>query len=89
LFQMSGSDSSNLIDTPAAARLGLHRALYFTEEKGQPEKFRPYGLPETEWLEWLKSRFAAKEPVKVPPAPWPEPRTEEPVGGPPQGPEAG
>jgi hypothetical protein len=89
LFQMSGSDSSNLIDTPAAARLGLHRALYFTEERGQPEKFRPYGLPDKEWLEWLKARFAAKEPVKVLPAPWPEPRAEEPVGGPPQAPEAG
>lgn len=44
LFQMSATDSSNLMDTPAASRLGHHRALLHSEEQGFTEKFRPYGL---------------------------------------------
>jgi len=47
LFQMSATDSSNLIDSPIANRLGLYRALYHSEEQGVMEKFRPYGAPET------------------------------------------
>lgn len=50
LFQMSASDSSNLIDSPAANRLGGHRALLYSEEQGTVEKFRPYGVPEEAWL---------------------------------------
>lgn len=46
LFQMSATDSSNLIDSPVANRLGLYRALYYSEEQGIMEKFRPYGVPE-------------------------------------------
>ncbi len=45
LFQMSASDSSALIDSPAANRLGFYRALLFSEEQGRLEKFRPYALP--------------------------------------------
>ena len=44
LFQMSAADSSHLIDSPAANKLGSHRAIYFSEEQGIIEKFRPYGL---------------------------------------------
>jgi len=51
LFQMSATDSSNLIDTPMAGRLGPHRAIYFSDERGVIEKFRPYGLPEGGWLQ--------------------------------------
>ncbi len=50
LFQMGVNDSSFLIDSPAAAKLGLHRALYCSEDAGGAEKFRPYGLPPAEWL---------------------------------------
>ena len=46
LFQMSANDSSTLIDTPAASKLGENRALYFSEEENRIEKFRPYGIPE-------------------------------------------
>jgi S-DNA-T family DNA segregation ATPase FtsK/SpoIIIE len=53
LFQMSNNDSSNLMDSPAAAKLGAHFALRFSEEQGQAEKFRPYGLPSDAWLEWV------------------------------------
>ena len=49
-FQMSAADSSNLIDTPAASKLSPHRALLYNDETGISEKFRPYGMPTSEWL---------------------------------------
>jgi hypothetical protein len=49
-FQMSGEDSANLVDTPAASKLGQYRALFVSEEEGRIEKFRPYGLPDEAWL---------------------------------------
>jgi DNA segregation ATPase FtsK/SpoIIIE-like protein len=61
LFQMSAADSSNLIDTPLASKLGLHRALFYTEDRGQPEKFRPYGVPSRAWLEDVKTAFSLKQ----------------------------
>ena len=57
LFQMSANDSSTMIDTPAASKLGENRALYYSEEANRIEKFRPYGVPELEWLEGVKKRF--------------------------------
>lgn len=59
LFQMSGGDSSNLIDTPLASKLGMHRALFASEDVGKLEKFRPYGPPSAETLAWLKEQFLA------------------------------
>jgi hypothetical protein len=60
LFQMSANDSSNLIDSPTANKLGFFRALAYSEEQGSMEKFRPYGLPPKGWLksfaEQLKTR---------------------------------
>ncbi len=53
LFQMSASDSSNLIDSPMANRLGFYRALFYSEEQGLLEKFRPYSLPDRAFLEEL------------------------------------
>jgi hypothetical protein len=60
LFQMSAADSSNLIDSPIAAKLGMSRALFCTEEQGRMEKFRPYGHPSEVWLEWVKERVGQK-----------------------------
>jgi hypothetical protein len=57
LFQMSANDSSTLIDTPVASRLGRNRALYVTEESSQHEKFRPYGLPSAEFLTQVQQQF--------------------------------
>ncbi len=54
LFQMSASDSSNLIDSPIANRLGFYRALFFSEEQGLLEKFRPYTLPDRALLDELR-----------------------------------
>ena len=54
LFQMSAADSSTLIDSPVASKLGLHRALFYTEDQGRLEKFRPYGSPGDAWLDSLR-----------------------------------
>ena len=59
-FQMSAEDSSNLIDTPAANKLGQYRALFYSEEEARLEKLRPYGLPSDEWLAWVGDRLKAK-----------------------------
>jgi S-DNA-T family DNA segregation ATPase FtsK/SpoIIIE len=50
LFQMNASDSSSLMESPDAARLGVHRAIFYDGGHGQMEKFRPYGLPSAQWL---------------------------------------
>jgi hypothetical protein len=60
VFQVSQNDSSNLIDSPLAARLGPHRALLFSEDQGRLEKFRPYSLPDEAWLAKVKAQLAAK-----------------------------
>jgi DNA segregation ATPase FtsK/SpoIIIE, S-DNA-T family len=53
-FQMGESDSNFLIDSPIANKLGLHRAYFFHEERGTPEKFRPYGLPNKDLIQRLR-----------------------------------
>ncbi len=68
LFQMSANDSSTLIDSPVASKLGPNRALFFSEEEGRLEKFRPYGLPDDDWLNEVRRQFASR--------PLPEPRPE-------------
>jgi hypothetical protein len=55
LFQMSANDSASLIDNPKASTLGLHRALYYNEQEGHLETFRPYALPGSEWLEQVQA----------------------------------
>jgi hypothetical protein len=57
LFQMGPGDSSTLIDSPLACKLGLHRALYYSEELGRPEKLRPYAVPSETWLRWACGRL--------------------------------
>ncbi len=51
LFQMSASDSASLADNPKAASLGLHRALLHNAQEGSLETFRPYALPDREWID--------------------------------------
>ena len=57
LFPMSPSDSSNLMDSPAAAQLGTNRAIFYSEQTGTAEKFRPYSLPDDDWLTWVKQQL--------------------------------
>ncbi len=78
LFQMSANDSSTVIDSPTAGKLGENRALYYSEEENRIEKFRPYSLPAPEWTAELKAKFAARPAPFEPEAP-PEPEpTDEP-----------
>jgi hypothetical protein len=49
VFQMSANDSSSLIDSPAASNLGLHRAIFYNEQAGTLETFRPYAQPADAW----------------------------------------
>ena len=60
LYQMSGADSSQLIDTPLASKLGPNLALFYNEEEGRVEKFRPYAWPADGWLEWVRERLSAR-----------------------------
>jgi hypothetical protein len=57
LFQMSATDSANLMESPEASRLGVHRAILYNEEHGEHERFRPYGPPDTEWLAWVRQQL--------------------------------
>ena len=49
LFQMSANDSASLIDTVKASTLGL-RALFYNEQAGYLETFRPYFQPDRSWF---------------------------------------
>ncbi len=58
LFQMSATDSASLIESPKASMLGLHRALFYNQQEGYLETFRPYALPPTEWIERASRHLA-------------------------------
>ena len=60
LFQMSAGDSSNLMDSPAASKLGVFRAILYVEERGQHEKFRPYGMPSPSWLDTVRKHLESR-----------------------------
>lgn len=57
VFQMSDDDSAQLIDAKDASKLGPHRALFYSEEEGRLEKFRPFALPEKSWLKQIGTTF--------------------------------
>ena len=50
LFQMSANDSGQLIDSTTAADLGPGRGLLYSEQTGISEKFRPWAMPDQDWL---------------------------------------
>jgi S-DNA-T family DNA segregation ATPase FtsK/SpoIIIE len=54
-LQMNDKESTDLLGSPSAARLGENRALFRHEdwESGRMEKFKPYALPEEEELKRL------------------------------------
>jgi hypothetical protein len=55
---MSAADSTNLLDTPAASRLRSHRGLFYSDDLGTTEKFRPYGPPTQDWLTIVKRQIS-------------------------------
>lgn len=64
VFQLSASDSSNLIDSPLASKLGPNRAILHSVDQGTNEKFRPYGPPTPEWLSEVASRLRPTTPAQ-------------------------
>ncbi len=64
-MQMSATDSTSLIDSPAATLLGEHRALLYRDDIGTQTKFRPYGRPSKEWLAWAGQFFEHKVPSQL------------------------
>lgn len=66
LFQMSGADSSALMDTPFAGTIGNNRALLYSEEQGSVEKFRPYAMPGDAWLAATINRLTRRTPTPEP-----------------------
>ncbi len=55
---MSASDSTSLIDSPEAGRLGEHRAIFYRDDLGTQQKFRPYQRPTAEWLDWVSQQLS-------------------------------
>ncbi|MBB6428338.1 FtsK/SpoIIIE domain-containing protein [Algisphaera agarilytica] len=45
MFQMSATDSAQIIDSSEANDLGPYRALLYREDRGTITRFRPYGMP--------------------------------------------
>jgi hypothetical protein len=64
LLQMSANDSSHLIDTPLASKLGPNVAIFHNEEEGRLEKFRPYAWPSLDWLATVQERFNVRVPAE-------------------------
>lgn len=58
-MQMGEQDSSDLLDTPVACKLGPNRAYLFMEEEGTLEKFRPYAWTK-QWLQFAAQRLQSK-----------------------------
>lgn len=53
LFPMNASDSSQLMDSPEATRLGPLRAIYYRSDIGTFEKLRPFATPDEDWLRYV------------------------------------
>ncbi len=64
-LQMSPGDSTSLIDSPAAGRLGEHRAILYRDDLGTQVKFRPYRAPSPEWLDWVRERLSSAATLRV------------------------
>ena len=61
--QMSETDSSQLVHAKNASELGPHRAIFFSEEDGLMEKFRPYSPAALEWIQQLAGTPMIVEPA--------------------------
>ena len=66
LFAMNANDSSSLVDSPLAGRLGENRGLLYRGDAGTLEKFRPYSPPNAEWLDQLSNRKPLELPADNP-----------------------
>jgi S-DNA-T family DNA segregation ATPase FtsK/SpoIIIE len=64
-LQMNDKESTDLLGSPSAARLGENRALLRHEdwEAGRMEKFKPYALPDEETLARLVALLRGESPL--------------------------
>jgi hypothetical protein len=60
LFQMSANDSATLMESPKASELGLHKAIFYNQQEGLAETFRPYAMPEAAWLAAVGEKLRAR-----------------------------
>ena len=64
LFQMSAADSTELVDDDGASRLGLHTAILSELGEGRRSKFRPFSLPDPQFVAHLgvalRKRFSTQ-----------------------------
>lgn len=58
-FRLNQTDSSSLIDTPAAAMLGQGRAILYRDRTGTATPFRPFAWPTQDWLSALGGNTGA------------------------------
>ena len=65
LFQMSAADSASLAESPAASNLGLHRALFYNDQEGVQETFRPYAMPGSDWFDEIAQKLARLATIKT------------------------
>jgi DNA segregation ATPase FtsK/SpoIIIE, S-DNA-T family len=65
LFAMNANDSSSLVDSPLAGRLGENRALLYRGDTGTLEKFRPFSTPTSGWLNQLALTVTRVTPFKL------------------------
>ena len=49
-FRLNQTDSSSLIDNPAAASLTPGRAILYRDQTGAADRFRPFSWPSSQWL---------------------------------------
>ena len=52
-FRLNQTDSSSLIDTPAAASLTQGRAILYRDQTGSADRFRPFSWPAPSWLKLI------------------------------------
>ena len=58
---LSADESSQLLDSPAAAKLGGLRGLLWDENRPSDlEKFIPYSLRDVDWRSWVGSELSRK-----------------------------
>jgi hypothetical protein len=58
-LQMSEQDSLGLLDSPIARQLGPYRAIFYVDDEARQEKFRPYAVPDEEWLRDVAALISA------------------------------
>lgn len=63
VFAMNANDSSSLIDSPLAGRLGENRAMIYRGDTGTIEKFRPFSPPPSNWLRQLADPTTLASPL--------------------------